>query len=240
MTPRTDDRDRTRRTVVAQAARLLQEGGPSAVTTRAVADAAGVQAPTLYRLFGDKDGLLEAVAEHVMATFAAAKADEASTAADDDLDPLEDLRRGWRTYVDFGLANPALFVLLADPGRSAESPAAAAGLGVLRARVHRLAEAGRLRVGEDRVVALVHAAGVGAVTTLLAHPADERPEGLDEDLLEAVLARVLDGGEPTTSDPDAVRVAAVTLRAHTDDLTALTGPERRLLAEWLERVSAAR
>ncbi|WP_338419811.1 TetR family transcriptional regulator [Streptomyces klenkii] len=33
------------------------------MTTRAVAAAAGVQAPAIYRLFGDKDGLLEAVAE---------------------------------------------------------------------------------------------------------------------------------------------------------------------------------
>ncbi len=105
--------------------------------------------------------------------------------------------------------------------------------------MHRLAEAGRLRVGEDRAVALVHAAGVGAVTTLLAHPAGRRPEGLDEDLLEAVLARVLHGGNRPPRDRDAVRVAAVTLRAHTDDLTALTGPERRLLAEWLERVASA-
>ena len=47
----------------------------AAVTTRAVADAAGVQAPTLYRLFGDKDGLMEAVAEHVMAAFVHAKAE---------------------------------------------------------------------------------------------------------------------------------------------------------------------
>ncbi|MDQ2795770.1 MAG: TetR/AcrR family transcriptional regulator, partial [Actinomycetota bacterium] len=43
------------------AARLLQEEGPAAVTTRGVALAAGVQAPAVYRLFGDKDGLLEAV-----------------------------------------------------------------------------------------------------------------------------------------------------------------------------------
>ena len=49
------------------AARLLREQGAAAVTTRAVAMAAGVQAPTIYRLFGDKDGLLDAVAEYVLA-----------------------------------------------------------------------------------------------------------------------------------------------------------------------------
>ena len=54
--------------------RLLRDEGPGAVTTRGVAQAAGVQAPAIYRLFGDKDGLLEAVAESVMSSFVAAKA----------------------------------------------------------------------------------------------------------------------------------------------------------------------
>ena len=40
-----------------------------------MAEAAGVQPPTLYRLFGDKDGLIDAVAEHVMATYVAAKSE---------------------------------------------------------------------------------------------------------------------------------------------------------------------
>ena len=52
--------------IIEAAARLLREGGALAVTTRGVADAASVQPPTIYRLFGDKDGLLDAVAEHVM------------------------------------------------------------------------------------------------------------------------------------------------------------------------------
>ncbi len=36
-------------------------GGPDAVSTRAVSAAAGVQLLTIYRLFGDKEGLLDAV-----------------------------------------------------------------------------------------------------------------------------------------------------------------------------------
>jgi len=46
-------RGETRSTLVRVAARLLRERGAAAVTTRAVAEAAGVQAPTIYRLFGD-------------------------------------------------------------------------------------------------------------------------------------------------------------------------------------------
>lgn len=39
-----------------------------AVPTRPVAKVAGVPAPTIFWKFGDKDGLMGAVAEHVMAT----------------------------------------------------------------------------------------------------------------------------------------------------------------------------
>ena len=54
-----------RNRVVAAAVALLARGGREALTTRAVAAAAGVQAPTIYRLFGDKQGLVDAVAELV-------------------------------------------------------------------------------------------------------------------------------------------------------------------------------
>ena len=56
--------DRVRARIVAAAAELIASGGREAATTRAVAAAAGVQAPTIYRLFGDKRGLLNAAAEH--------------------------------------------------------------------------------------------------------------------------------------------------------------------------------
>ena len=43
-------RDRTQAQLVEVAAKLLATEGPEAVTTRSVALAAGVQAPTIYRL----------------------------------------------------------------------------------------------------------------------------------------------------------------------------------------------
>src|SRR3954462_10900703 len=118
-----DLRDDTRGKIIEAAARILREHGARAVTTRAVSQAAGVQAPTIYRLFGDKDGLVDAVAEHVMATYVAAKA-----AAGTDPDPVADLRAGWRMHVDFALANPELYALISAPGRGDSSPATAAGV----------------------------------------------------------------------------------------------------------------
>ena len=240
-TRRRDLRDR----IVDAAARLLAEQGAAAVTTRGVAEAAGVQPPAIYRLFGDKDGLLEAVAEHVLATYVATKADAARTAAEEDTDPVEDLRAGWRRQVDFGLANPTLFALLHDPVRARHSPAVRDGLQVLESRVRRVAQAGRLRVAEPRAVALVHAAGTGVVQTLLATPVQDRDPGLAEDLLEAVLRQVL---TDAADDPEGragkgarqagPQPAAVALRALAADLDELSEAERTLLAEWLDRVVA--
>src|ERR1700710_1853188 len=131
MTDATLTRADTRSKIVDVAARLLHEHGPSAVTTRGVAEAAGVQAPTIYRLFGDKDGLLEAVAEHVMASFVSAKAETVEAARAADVDPLDDLREGWQAQIEFAVANPTLFRLLSDPSRVLHSPAARSGRQVL-------------------------------------------------------------------------------------------------------------
>ena len=221
-----------RANLVEVAARLLREDGPAALTTRGVAHAAGMQAPVIYRMFGDKDGLLAAVAEHVFATYVAGKAVAADSAAS--ADPLADLRAGWDTHVGFGLDNPALFVLLADPARP-RSPAAAAGMEVLAARVRRVAATGRLRVPERRAVDLIHAAGTGAVFTLLAIPPETRDLTLSDALYEAVTSAILTGAPAiATGDPTA---AAVAFRTVVPDLPALTGTERALLSEWLDRAA---
>lgn len=252
MTPPTESREQTRAAVTAVAADLLREHGSAAVTTRAVAELAGVQAPTLYRLFGDKDGLLEAVAEHVLAEHVATKRDDVAAAEADDTDPVDDLVASWRRQIEFGLANPDVFRLLGDPTRAHSSQATATGRRVLAARVHRVALAGRLRVAEPLAVDLVHAAGVGVVQALLEVPADRRDPGLAEAMLGTLLTGILtrtlvdspaespvneDAGEPGDAG-DPVATAAVTLRAAAADLDALTPGERTLLVEWLDRVAS--
>ncbi|MEV4171207.1 TetR/AcrR family transcriptional regulator [Nonomuraea sp. NPDC049709] len=224
------DRQETRANIVEVAARLLREQGAAAVTTRAVAQAAGMQAPTIYRFFEDKDALLDAVAEHVFSTYVSEK-----VLVGDSDDPVADLRAGWEAHIGFGLANAALFGLLTDPGRRAPSPAAAAGLEVLRARVHRVAATGRLRVAEGRAVELIHAAGTGAVLTLLSAPPEDRDLGLADAMYEAVLQAILtDVPALPADDTNAVTVA---FRAVVPKLPTLTDPERALLSEWLDRAS---
>lgn len=232
----TDSRSATRARIVDVAARLLSEEGPHAVTTRAVAEGAGVQAPTIYRLFGDKEGLLEAVAEQVMAAHVAAKTMVEAAAAAAEHDPLDDLRTSWLAQIEFGLANPAVFRLLSDPSRMLQSPAAQSGQRVLESRVHRVATTGRLRVSEQRAVGLVQAAGTGTIQVLLSAPPERRDPGLAASMYDAVLAQILtDSAAP---EDDGTMAAVVAFRTLAPRLDALTGPERRLLAEWLDRVIA--
>ncbi len=234
---RAGSRGEARSRIVDVAARLLREQGAAAVTTRGVAEAAGVQAPAIYRLFGDKDGLLDAVAEHVMATHVSAKAAAVAEASVGDVDPLADLRAGWDSQIDFGLVNPALFRLLSDPHRGLPSPAARAGLSVLESRVHRVAVTGRLRVSERRAVELIHAAGTGTVLTLLSTPPAHRDPGLAPSMYEAVLRQVLTDA-PGPADQGSL-AAVVACRAVAPQLDVLTDAEQRLLAEWLGRAITA-
>lgn len=226
----TASRDDVRSGIVAAATQLLRAKGANAVTTRAVAQAAGVQAPTIYRLFGDKDGLIDAVAEHVMATYVSGKSVAADVAAGD---PVADLRAGWRTHVDFGLANPELYALIATRGSGAPSPATVAGLDVLRRRVRRLAAAGLLRVDEQRALLMIHSAGNGTILTLLGVPPEQRDPGLSEAMFDAVLNSIL-ATAPATPDT-ATNAVAVTFATVLPDLPGLTEAERALMAEWLHR-----
>jgi AcrR family transcriptional regulator len=227
-------RDRTRAQLVEVAANLLASQGPDAVTTRSVALAAGVQAPTIYRLFGDKSGLLDAVVEHGFATYLTSKP-PVGTDADD---PIAALRAGWDLHVGFGLANPELFRLLLTALRTPDGQAiAAAGEEILRARVHRVAEAGRLRVTEQRAVDLIRAAGTGVVFTLIDQPEDRRDDALADTAWESVCAAILT--DPGTAAIPGPAAAAVTLRAALPDLTTLTPAERALLADWLDRIAGS-
>jgi AcrR family transcriptional regulator len=220
-----------REQIVAVAAELLAAGGRDAVTTRAVTAAAGVQAPTLYRLFGDKAGLLDAVAEHGFAAYLADK-----QPPDPGGDPVEALRAGWDLHIGFGLANPPLYSLMfGEPRPGVTPPAAAAAFRILRAHVRHVAEAGRLRVSEEHAVQLIHASGSGIVLALLALPADQRDPALSGLAREACLAAITtDDAALTTPGPVG---AAVALRAVLPGITALTDAERAVLAEWLDRVT---
>jgi AcrR family transcriptional regulator len=224
----------TRERVLKAAADLLVREGRDGLSTRAVSAAAGVQPPALYRLFGDKDGLLDAVAAYGFDEYLASKRAMGSTG-----DPVQDLRNGWDLHIEFGLSRPEFYVLMygeAKPGRSSSSAREAEGL--LRGIITRVAEAGRLRVSVERAARLVHATGMGVVLSLIATPPAERDLELAGIVRENVLSRILAdaSAEPAESDLPA---RAVALRAALGEAKTLTEAERVLLAEWLDRIADA-
>ena len=70
------------------------------MSTRAICERAGVQAPTLYHHFGSKEGLFNAVLSHGFKAFLAERRAAPSG------DPIADIREGWDTHVRFGLEDP--------------------------------------------------------------------------------------------------------------------------------------
>ena len=231
---RSDTRDR----IVRAAAELLAEGGREAVTTRAVAAAAEVQAPTIYRQFGDMRGLLDEVASYGFSVYLRDK-----TTRERAEDPVEDLRRGWDLHVGFGLANPTFYALMyGDPRPGAELTAAKEAAEILHGLVSRVAEAGRLRVGVERAARMIHAAGSGVTLTLIGTEPGDRDPALSEATREAVLAAVTTDGldEEATEGDDRGRAAnrAVALRAVLPEAESeLTPSEQALLSEWLDRIA---
>ena len=119
------------------------------------------------------------------------------------------------------------------PGAS--SPAALDAFEVLAGHIRRIAEAGRLRVPEDRAAALVHAAGSGTTLALIATPEGRRDPELSHTAREAVLAAIT-ADAPAAPEPGPA-AAAVTLRAALPRTDALTASESALMREWLDRIA---
>ncbi len=130
---------------------------------------------------------------------------------------------------------------MSDPARGPGSPAVRAGMALLEERVHRVALAGRLRVAEPVAVDLLHAAATGALLSTIRRPAADRDRVLVDVMREAVLERILPPppGGRARREPGLVE-RAVALRAHVADADRLSTGERTLLAEWLDRIAAAR
>ena len=221
----------TRERILAAALRLLNTGGRDALTTRAVAEAAGVQPPVLYRHFRDKIGMLEALAEHGFARYLARKQHRRSQR-----DPVSALRRGWDEHVEFGLQHPMLYLLMyAEPRDGDPSGAAALAFSMLRESMALVAAAGRLKVAEENAVSLYHAAAVGVVLLLLNAPQHARDLTVSRMMREACLTAITtSAGDQLTESPRLN--AAVTLRAVLRQGALFSDAEGALLNEWLSRI----
>lgn len=203
------------------------EGGDRSFSTRAVCDAAGVTAPTLYHHFGSKQGLIDAVVEYGFSQY---------TITDSSADPVADLRAGWDRHVAFGLDHPRFYALLygdIEPGRPCGVTAPATAM--LVRLLDEAARRGLLRVPPADAAAQILAANVGVTLSLIG-----QPDGtLSDRVRDAALAAVLVGTDtPATAGR---QEAAIALRAALDrDDSALSPGETALLKELLTRLSRRR
>lgn len=221
------------RTALLEAAeRLLLASQDGDVATRAVCEAAGVTQPVLYRQFGDKLGLLDAVADAGFTRYAAQKA--ALEVSDD---PVTDMVAGWDDHMAFAAANPALYQLMFVPRPRSRSVARQRVFDLLRATLTRAAAAGRLAVDVDHAAQVILSANVGAALNRIA-----RPELFDEELSHRMRDTVFGSlllDTPHRAQNSGLPAAAHRLRAQLDltEPTALAPEETALLRHWLDRLT---
>lgn len=223
------------RRILEVAAELLERDGGQALSTRAVAAAAGIRAASLYQLFGDKDGLLSALAVHAFDLYLARKQTLSSSG-----DPVEDMRRGWDMHVDFGLRHPAFYVLMYGtdrPGR--RPPAAQEAQELLMTFLGRAAAEGRLRVPPVLAAHLVLAAVTGVTLSLIGVPESDRDPEVSPRMREALIDALTTDTSPAPEPTLAAR--ALTLDATLGEADPATVPlrpvETALLRDWLQQLA---
>jgi AcrR family transcriptional regulator len=233
-----------RTTIIETAAGLLAQSADTDVSTRAVCDAAGVTAPTLYHHFGDKDGLLAAVVDFGWVTFLETKREVAAVVHDHVAD---DIRAGWDNHVEFARENPSFYKLMWSPAVAANSRAVREAYQMLYDRLELGAGRGQLRVSVEAASRVVLSATTGAALSLISQRDLYGDGTFATQLREAVIAWItVPAGAPSSADdpePTAeptIASAAATLSSRlTDEDTSLTGPELALMQQWLTTLADA-
>jgi AcrR family transcriptional regulator len=185
----------TRDALIAAAADLLDQGGPAAVTLRAVAARVGISHNAPYKHFDDKQARLAAVAGAELRRRAASTRGGLRP----DADPLAELKRLALGYVRWAMRHPARFKLTYGPW-TIDSPelgeAAHEARALMVAAVAAAQAAGVVACGNpERVAALIQATGHGAADVALSgHLArggkgDADPEDLLDDLFALLKPR---------------------------------------------------
>jgi AcrR family transcriptional regulator len=229
------DHDLRERLLLAAQAQLIASADND-IATRAVCEAAGVSQPVLYRLFGDKQGLLSGLVEHGYRRYLARKAALEVTG-----DPVADLRAGWDDHMEFARTNAAVYQLMFAPSPAGPPAARREIFELLVATLERVAAAGRLTIAPPRAAQAILAANVGIALSAITQPDLYDDPGLSARVREAIFAVVLAGPPPGRPAGDPLAAAAVRLSAQLDlsDPAALAAEEKALLRRWLGRLSDA-
>lgn len=223
----------TRSAIIEAAAILLAQAPSGDISTRAICEAAGVQQPAIYRLFGDKEGLLAATVDHVWDEYLGMK-----RSAERSADPLEDLRSGWDSHTRFAIAHPNAYRLLFGSAAVGQAESADEAMRLLRGVLDRLAAQGRLRIDPEAAARLVMAANTGVALALILRPELYPDESVSATLRDIVHGAIISDAAPASAADEPGRMAAITLRNTLPALSGelFTGCEAGLLDEWLKRI----
>ncbi|MEU7579766.1 TetR/AcrR family transcriptional regulator [Streptomyces sp. NPDC041068] len=191
-----------RERILEATAELLATKDALAISTRAICDRAKVGMPEIYRQFGDKQGLLTAVADLGFERFLANKRRNPLTD-----DPVADLRTAWDSHVAFALRNPHLYRLMFTPTGDAKPQAIKEAQALLLSAVERCREAGRLRTSPELAGQSILSANVGVCLMALSFP--ELFGGLDisQSVRDAVIGKV------TGDEREDTRISSATVLA---------------------------
>ncbi len=229
---------------------LLDSSTDRDISTRAVCDSVGIGAPTLYRLFGDKKGLLKAVVDHGFDRYLDTK-----RAAARSTDPVDDLREGWDTHIAFAQAHPSVYRMMYSPAFDEVPAAAGAALSLLETVLRRCAADGLLRVEVRSAAQAIMAANIGMALSLITQPQSYDDPELSQRVRDAVHRSVLTPAaaaaaptrSPAAADANVPESHAARQTIHTarqltallaHQQTPLTDAESTLLREWLTRLTS--
>ncbi len=203
------------------------------IATRAVCEAVGVTQPVLYRIFGDKSGLLDALAGWGLERYATRKAELEVTA-----DPVADLYAGWDDHMSFAEQNPALYRLMFTPRPWAADTARDGVTELLVAALTRCAAAGALAVDPELAARMILSANIGLALNRIAQPdrfaGDETSHALRDALFAAILTDPVPTGE---REPLADAAARLGAQLEITPARSLAPEEASLLRVWLGRLS---
>jgi AcrR family transcriptional regulator len=204
------------------------------IATRAVCEAVGVSQPVLYRIFGDKQGLLDALVDDGFERYV-----ERKRALRETGDPVADLRAGWTDHMDFALTNPALYRLMFAPRPGGTSTAHKQIFDILLATLTRCAAAGALNTDPAAAAQSILSANVGVALNIINQPDLYDDPALPDRMREAVFGALLTGtpeSERATTVADSARQLRAQLALAPPD--QLIPEERELLKVWLDRLLA--
>jgi AcrR family transcriptional regulator len=163
---RARQKESIREEILDAARALFVKEGYEQVSIRKIAEKIEYAPGTIYLYFRDKADILERLCEETFSKLAqrmrAINADPSN--------PLDGLRRGLRTYIQFGIDNPNHYIVTFVQAKQIPDHQPKAGeqcFDNLRGAVRRCVEAGQLNCEDVEEVAQALWAGAHGVTTLL-------------------------------------------------------------------------